>query len=83
MMESCNLSPIVFLFCFAKVGDDPQEDLAKFDYNLNIKVKIKKHPSIIFGYIFWTMYRNMTTFLYNLIMGNLKKHFILALSNFQ
>jgi hypothetical protein len=43
-MESCNLSPIVFLFCFAKiVGDDhPQEDLAKFDYNLNIKVKIKK-----------------------------------------
>jgi hypothetical protein len=45
-MESCNLSPIVF-FCFAKVGDDPQEDLAKFDYNLNIKVKIKKkHPSI-------------------------------------
>jgi len=52
MMESCNLSPIVFLFCFAKVGDDPQEDLAKFDYNLNIKVKIRKHPSIIFGYIF-------------------------------
>jgi hypothetical protein len=46
-MESCNLSPIVFL-CFAKVGDDPQEDLARFDYNLNIKVKNKKNILLFF-----------------------------------
>jgi hypothetical protein len=53
MMESCNLSPIVFfVFCFATVGNDPQEDLAKFDYNLNIKVKINKTSFYILGYIF-------------------------------
>ncbi len=39
-------------FCFwqfhviAKVGDDPQEDLAKFGYKLNKEVKSQKNPSI-------------------------------------
>jgi hypothetical protein len=42
----------LFFFCFATVGDDPQEDLAKFDYNLNIKVKINKTSFYIFGYIY-------------------------------
>jgi hypothetical protein len=28
------------------VGDDPQEDLAKFGYKLNKEVKSQKNPSI-------------------------------------
>jgi hypothetical protein len=31
----------------AKVPNHPYGDLAKFDYKLNMKVKIWKHPSII------------------------------------
>jgi hypothetical protein len=34
-------------FCvYSQSGDDPQEDLAKFYYKLNMKVIFKKHPSI-------------------------------------
>jgi hypothetical protein len=33
--------------CCSQSGDDPQEDLAKFGYKLNMKVKFLKHPSLI------------------------------------
>jgi hypothetical protein len=31
-------------------GDNPLEDLAKFGYNLNMKLHFKEHHSIFFGY---------------------------------
>jgi hypothetical protein len=35
-------------FCvYSQSGDDPQEDLAKFDYKLNRKVIFRKNPSIL------------------------------------
>jgi hypothetical protein len=40
--------------------DDLQEDLAKFDYKLNLKVKIVKHP--FFCLPAWTMYRDLAKF---------------------
>jgi len=39
------------IVCYSQSGDDPQEDLAKFGYKLNMKEKVLKHPSIIFGYL--------------------------------
>ncbi len=51
-------------FCVvAKSGNDPREDLTKFRYMQNIKVKLLKHPSIIFCYPTWTIYRNLVIFL--------------------
>ncbi len=34
------------IFCYSQSGDDPQEDLAKFGYKLNMKINVLKHPSI-------------------------------------
>jgi hypothetical protein len=41
------------IVCYSQSGDDPQEDwvIAKFGYKLNMKKKVLKHPSIIFGYL--------------------------------
>jgi len=44
-----------FLFlaivCYSQSGDDPQEDLAKFGYKLNMKKKSLETPIYIFGYL--------------------------------
>jgi hypothetical protein len=35
------------ILCYSQSGNDTQEDLARFGYNLNMKVIFKKHPSIL------------------------------------
>jgi hypothetical protein len=34
------------ILCYNQSGDDPQEDLAKFDYKLHMNVIFLKHHSI-------------------------------------
>jgi hypothetical protein len=34
------------IFCYSQSGDDPQEDLTKFGYKLNMKINVLKHPPI-------------------------------------
>jgi hypothetical protein len=47
--ETSELAALSILWCRQNV-DDLQEDLAKFDYKLNMKVKIAKHP-FFFAYL--------------------------------
>jgi len=59
-------------------GNDLQEDLVKFGYKLNVKIKFVKHP--FFGQQpIWTMYRNDGNFFLNFgqnsAIGKKFKHF--------
>ncbi len=38
---------LLSILCCSQCGNDPQEDLAKFGYKLNMKVNFLKHPSIV------------------------------------
>jgi len=49
-MEGIRTNDFLYsILCCSQSGDGPQEGLAKFDYKLNIEVKLVKHSSIIFG----------------------------------
>lgn len=58
--ETSELAVLSILWCRQHV-DDLQVDLARFDYKLNMKVKIVKHP--LFCLPAWTMYRDLAKFL--------------------
>ncbi len=50
IMEEIRTNGFLYsILCCSQSGDDPQEGLAKFDYKLNIQVKLLKHSFIIFG----------------------------------
>ncbi len=44
-------------------GDNPQEDIAKFSYNLNMEVHFLRTSFYIFWLHTWTRYRNLVIFL--------------------
>jgi len=45
--------------CYSQSGDNPEEDLAKFDNKLNMKIKYLKTVFYISGYPLPTMYKNL------------------------
>jgi hypothetical protein len=68
------------ILCYSQSGDDPQEDLAKFDYKLHMNVIFLKHHSI-FWLPTWTMYKkygNVLKIDWILAIENLKMHMILT-----
>jgi len=45
--------------CYSQSGDDPEEDLAKFDNKLNMKMKYLKQFSIFLATQFQQMYKKI------------------------
>jgi hypothetical protein len=55
-----NVPPSVFwaILCSSQSGDDPQDNLVKFGYKLNMKI-IFQNILLYFWLPTWTMYRNL------------------------
>ncbi len=68
------------ILCCSQNGDDPQDDLVKFGYKLNIKV-IKNASFYIFSYLLELcidIWKFFLIFFRIMAIENLKKHMILA-----